>query len=120
MNGCLSGYVLDYEQDYIVYGSERNKKAKISISFNLLDGKVLGLPYERMMFYLLENNRLLSIYLPFGIIKITGQNLHFIEHRLKIHSLSFINEGGLKNTPLTPDGVAVYSINLEIKGLQES
>jgi hypothetical protein len=76
-------------------------------------------PYERIMFYMLEDNRLLSIYCPFGIIKITGLNLHFIEHRLKIHSLSFINEGGLNKPPVTPDGVAVYSISLEIIGLAE-
>jgi hypothetical protein len=110
----------DFEEDFFVYGSDKTKRQKNMLSLVMLDNRVLHLPYNQIMFVDVQHTRLLSIYTHFGIISIEGKKLDLIAQRIKHGSLSYINEGGKKKPPVTPDGVAVYSIFVEIVGRKEA
>jgi hypothetical protein len=100
----------DIELDFFVYGSDRTKRVKNMLSFYLLNETIIDVPYIQIRKVKSHQNALIQLFTGDSIITIEGTKVNFIRERIKHGSLSYVREGGKKNPPQTPDGVAVYSI----------
>ena len=100
----------EIEIDFFVYGSDRTKRAKNMLSFYLLNETIIDIPYIQIRKVKAHQNALIQLFTGDSIITIEGTKVNFIRERIKHGSLSYVREGGKKNPPQTPDGVAVYSI----------
>jgi hypothetical protein len=100
----------DLEIDFFVYGSDRTKRAKTMLSLYLLNETIIDIPYIQIRKVKSQQNALIQLFTGDSIITIEGTKVNLIRERIKHGSLSYVREGGKRNPPQTPDGVAVYSI----------
>lgn len=107
------------EEDFSVYGSDRTKRTKTMLTLLLREDRELNIAYPQILFVDVQKQCILTIFTTFGVIKLHGKRLDLISKRIKHGSLSYIVEGGKENPPQTPDGVCVFEINIEIRGLFE-
>ncbi len=101
---------VDILQDNPVFGSDRTRKPKIVLTLRLISGFSRHIPYLHIIGCDDYKGEIISFHTIRYTAIIEGRKLSEIAERFKRGNLSYINEGGTKQPPASPNGAMIYKI----------